>query len=654
MLDRINEIDFVKSYSGIYSFDDKSSINWRRLNGCHFYASDKLFQLAVNVKAEKKKNELSYTNQSPVNSLFFGEIYNYDELVKLIDYENEERTNISYSSLCSLLYQKMGLHFAKRINGLFSLVLRDHHKNLLLLVVDRFGSSRPMYYRLSKNIIFSSHLKDLITYNHIDLNIDKRSLALFLKYSYIPSPHTIIKGVKRLNPGEMLICKGKHFRLERYIDFKADKRTILESDAIKQYRNIVSNAIAKRMTKQESEKIGMFLSGGLDSSANVALASMTGKSSFDTFGVGFEDPDIDERPYARMVAEYFNHPFHDYVFTGDEIEDLPRIIWHLEQPFLENGLLLTYAAFKSINKRADILISGNCADQLFGTGGFAGGKPVIFRYLLDRLNLMYFSKRFQNMMKGSLFYKDNILFQVHMLLKRASDFNNWFSWGFDDNELKNLCKFKISREMLHIFQNNLTAIPNCFESYYDYSVVYQDIEHYACQNVLVKSHRIAEMFDVKGRDPYLDYNVMDFLLSLDVKLKRKGKQIDYLRNKTTSKYLHRLAMNEILPEGIMRKPKQGGCVRLSSCLDNTVRRGLIFQYIRKSDLVRECFDMEYINNFLTQYDMLTAKTIKWYNHRDAQAGKVLSLLTISLWYEIFRNQNKKRTESVGTLDSYIS
>ena len=652
MLNRKNEINIIDSYTGIYDFKENDSSTIRINDSIEYLICDKNLRLMIDLKDKEKKTEFKFSDSDNISALFFGELFNFKELIEKINWGISDKETLSFSKLCCLLYKKFGVHFAKHINGMFSVVLRDKKEKLLLLIVDRFGSARPIYYNISAKLFFSSHLKKLLLNCEVDENIDKNALALFLKYSYIPSPNTIIENVRKLNPGEMLIFKGENFRLERYLDFEVKREKISVAEAVYQYNKLLSNSISLRLEKQKNQNIGVFLSGGLDSSANVALAAELGIGSFETYGVGFDNPKIDERPYAKIVADHFDVPFNDYVFNGTEIEDLPQMLWQLEQPFLENGLLLTYAGFKSINQKADIIISGNCTDQLFGTGGFADGKPIALRLSLETLNIMSIANQVRKLTKGSIFNKDNDLFKFNVLMRRCTNFNDWFFWGFDYNELCKLCNFDISLEKLDIFPNNLIDLPKNLDAYYQHSIIHQDIEHYACQNVLVKSYRIADMFDIYGRDPYLDYNVVDFLLSLDLKLKRSGGLFDYFKNSTKSKYIHRLAMKNILPDSILNKPKQGGFVNMSLCLDDPQKRNMIFNHILHSDILKEYLNIKYIKKMLQQYEMLISKKINWVAHRDSMAGKILYLLTISIWYNVFID-NRKAQKSDCVLSDLI-
>lgn len=643
MLNRVNELNIIKSYIGIYQLDGNGTPPTRDSYLDNYSSGDSRLKLHIDFKDSQRQRDYQLAGLNGISALFYGELYNFDELIDKLNWNDGENRDLSFSQLCCLLYQKYGLDFAKHINGMFSLVLRDRKENVFLLIVDRFGSARPIYYNISSKLYFSTHLKHLLSSDEISADIDKNSLALFLKYSYIPSPMTIVKGIKKLKPGEMIICKRDTCKIARYIDFETKPKKVSEKEAVYQYTKLISESISNKLETYDGQNVGIFLSGGLDSSANVALAAKLNKCKFETFGIGFEDSSVDERPFANIVAKHFGIPFSDYVFDGSEIEDLPRMIWHLEEPFLENGLFLTYAGFKSVQNRADVIISGNCADQLFGTGGFAGGKPIALRYLLEKLHLLYLFEQAKKITRTPLFYKDNVLFKLKVLLDRGTNFNDWFFWGFDDHELKQLCKFDIPSTIFNVFPSNLATTSQSFADYYQQSLVHQDIEHYACQNVLVKSNRLAEMFGIYARDPYLDYKVVDFILSLELQLQRKGGLLGYFQNRTESKYLHRLAMRKMLPQSILDKPKQGGCVSMALLLSNPKKRRLIFNYILGSDILKEYLSIQYIKKLLAEYEVLTKKSIYWENHRDSKANKILYLLTFSLWHHIFLKNREKHT-----------
>ena len=471
--------------------------------------------------------------------------------------------------------------------------------------------------------------------DEISNEIDLAAMTLFLKYSYIPAPATMIKGIQKICPGEVVIFNGNSLVKERYVNFEFSSKKISDQNqAIEFYSQTLEASVLEKMQTTDQQKAGFFLSGGLDSSANVAFAALNRGNTFETFGVGFEDKNLDERPYAKIVANHFGLKFHDYVFTGSEIDDLPLIVKHFEEPFMENGLFLTYAGFKSIKNRADVVIAGDGADQLFGTGGFAFGRPIALRYIFDKLKIRQFVDTLRMQFKNKLFYQDNFLYKIKVMLNRAVDFNDWFFWGFDINELKQLCKYPVLKQYTEIFQNRLKNKHVSFFDHYDFSIIHQDIEHYVCQNLLSKSFRMADIFNIRVREAYLDVNVINCLSEIATSLKTKGDVVKFLKGERTTKYLHRMIMNNILPKEILAKPKQGGFVPMSLLLKNGKKRQAIYKYILDSDFIKCYFNINFINILINQYERSIYCRTYWQAHTDSKVNQIMNLLILSLWAEI--------------------
>jgi len=639
----INEIDVVEAYAGIFSPSGKGSeFRFRdpsRIEDLVFNNGEKY---SICLQYKKGISEKYFPLEKSDLSLFFhGEMYNFVELCDECSLSGADREGLSYSSLCCALYKKFGIGFVSRINGFFSLVIMDFKSGTLYLAADRFASARPVYYHVSSKITFGSRLKSLLNFRDIENEIDEKSLAVFLKYSYVPSPGSFIKGIKKLGPGETLVFNENGQRLVRYIDFESKgKQVYSDKDAVEKYIYLLGNSIKRKMEGVDERRVGFFLSGGLDSSANIALACSNGSRNFSTFGIGFKDPELDERPYARIAAKHFGVSFYDNLFDGSEIEYLPDILWHMDEPFMENGLFLTYAGFKAAKNKVDLVIAGDGADQLFGTGGFAGGRPIALRYLFEKYRLQHPMNNFLNIIhKNSYAYKDSLLFKAKVMLDRSTDFNNWFFWGFDDYELKKLCNFPLTGNMIQCFKNDLSDIPKTFPDYYRYALIHQDIEHYICQNVLVKSFRMSELFGIKLREAYLDNDVIDFILSLSQNLLTKGNLLNFIKGDRKTKYLHRLSMQKLLPGEILNKPKQGGLIPMSILFSNDKTRDRIFKYLLRSEIVNKYFNLSYIKKTLEEYLTMSDQKIYWSLYHDGRVNRIMNILVISLWYDLCLNNN---------------
>lgn len=640
------EVDFLREmgFSG-KEFLEPSVIS--NLFTISFSKRDMLTSVRTSFKAENDSLKVFFT----------GEAFNLEELGQ--DAYESRLVIESFDNPAQIalrLYQKQGLRFPSKINGFFSICIWDSRNESLVIYADRFGSAVPIYYCLHpKGLIFSSQLKMLAQIEGISMEIDPISLAIFLKYSYVPAPRTILRGVFKLGPGEMLIYKDGNMQNQRYDNFSAVSERAFphEGKAIEEYLEILTSSISKKTRDFNSSRIGFFLSGGLDSSANVALASISGLKNFKTFGIGFEDPKIDERPYARIVADHFKVPFHEYLFDGSEIEDLPSMVWHLDEPFMENGLFLTYAGFKAAKDNADLIVAGDGADQLYGTGGFAEGRPIALRVFLERLYLRSILDKGRKHLISSFFYRDTPLFKAKVMLDRSVDFNDWFFWGFDEKELGELCGFSINNKSLRCFSNDLRQVPKTLESYYYYALIHQDLEHYAFQNILFKSFRMAEMFGIKLREAYLDNDVIKFVLSTHFKLKTKGSLWDLLMGKRVAKYLHRLSTERLLPSEVLNKPKQGGFVPMTFLLRNPLVRGKVFDYLTYHNPLNEYLNVPFIKTLFRNYEQSLLRAPYWEAHQEAKANQIMNILALSLWYEII-GRGKYTNPPRSSLTEFIS
>lgn len=581
-----------------------------------------------------------------------GEIFNYHDLLDSLGGDADDcRGDLD---VILHLYKKRGPSFAKHLNGLFSLALLDRECARCVILNDRFGQAHPVYWTVvDGRLCFATHLRTLLLIPGVTREVDNDAMNLFLKYSYIPSPWTIFKQIRKLPPGHVLVFRHDTLAIERYWDFPSMKNPVQDTDtAAAQYRNVLRRSIERRVCGNGAT--GILLSGGLDSSANVALASECSEARLKTFSVGFAEATFDERAYARIVSRHFGTEHFEYTITGEEIEDLPKLIWHLEEPYFEFGLFLTYAGLASARKETEVVIGGECADQLFGTGGFAGGLPAVLHYVFVSNGLLGPARKAIRLLKSDFFYaRDNMAFKVRMLLDRAVDLNNWYFYGYDEHEMRSLHKNPCDCGIPKIFSDNLNAYPDAFESLYHETLINQDLRHYANENVMVKAGRMADMLDVGLRESYLDTEVTDFLVGLRYPLKRAGSLLDHVRGRVTTKFLHRKAMERLLPPEIMSKPKQGGFVPVMIFLKDAGLRNRIYYHLLNSETMKRYFNLDYLRKIFAHYESVQGKKIYWHNFHNAKANRILFLLTFDIWHS-FYVENEPLNVTPMTLSEYVA
>jgi asparagine synthase (glutamine-hydrolysing) len=516
--------------------------------------------------------------------------------------------------------------------------------------------AHQVYWTLKgERFYFSTHLKTLLACPDVQKEIDPEGLNLFLKYSYIPSPWSIFRGVKKLQPGHLLVFQDGKVTEREYWVFDLTRPRVTDlGEALPVYRDLFKKSISMRLDADGD--VGILLSGGLDSSANVAIASecSSGKQ-LKTFSIGFSDPKFDERPYARIVARHFNTRHYERTITGSEIEDLPKLVLHLEEPYFEFGLFLTYLGLAGVKEEADVVIGGEGADQLFGTGGFAGALPVALRYLLLRYHLLGPAGALARGLRGDYFCdRDNLAFKLRMLWNRAIDLNNWYFYGYEEDELRLLYKNPVSARVPKIFESDKGPRPKSFAALYTETQVAQDLRHYVNENVMVKSGRMADMLNLTLRESYLDSDVADFLVSLDFSLKRSGDLLDHLRRRFKTKFLHRKAVEKLLPAEILTKPKQGGFVPVMIFLKDETLRQRIYRHLLESEAVREYFRPDLLRDMFERYERLQRQEIYWHNFYNAKANRILFLLTFDILHHYYVKRDPLQAEPRSLSDYLLS
>jgi asparagine synthase (glutamine-hydrolysing) len=604
-----------------------------------------------------QQQEIAQSGDLEGFGMIHGEIHNYQNLLK--DYLPKDTRCQGDLDLILHLYQRDGPQFARKLNGLFSLAILDQSKSSFILLNDRFGMAHQVYWTIiGSRFYFATHLKSLLSCPGVQREIDMEGLNLFLKYSYIPSPWTIFKEIQKLPPGHMLTYKDGKVTVNSYWEFSSPDGSVSDlQEAVSTYKDLLRKSILRRLGKDRPT--GILLSGGLDSSANVALAAQCTEKKIKTFSVGFKDPAFDERPYAQIVSKYFNTEHYETAITGEEIEDLPQLIWHLEEPYFEFGLFLTYQGFAAAREEVDVVIGGEGADQLFGTGGFAGGRPAALHYLLKKYNLLGLGRKTAKILRGSYFYEgDNLAFKFRMLWDRAIDLNNWYFYGYDENELHSLHKNSTLAYIPKIFSDNSNTQHSntehfSFADFFCETQINQDLKHYVNENVMVKSGRMADMLDLTLRESYLDVEVTDFLVSLDYPLKRSGNLLDHLAGKIKTKFLHRKAMEDLLPPEIMTKPKQGGFVPVMIFLKNPELRKRIYRHLLNSTVMKEYFRIDYLKTLFENYEKMQGEKIYWYNFYNSKANRILFLLTFDIWHHFYMKNNSLEIIS-PTLTEYLN
>ena len=308
-----------------------------------------------------------------IGAVLNGEIYNFRELRERLLKEGHTFASGGDTEVIAHLAEGVqAAALARSLDGMFAFAVWDSRRERLLLGRDRLGK-KPLYYWAGPDtFVFASEIKGVLAHPAVPCELDQRALSAYLTFGYVPTPFTFYAGIRSLPPAHVLSLEpGGSPRLERYWQLHvpgADDGAVLDiglDEAASETRARLERAIRRRLVSEVP--LGAFLSGGIDSSAIVALmASVTGEP-VKTFTVGFEDRDgFDERPFARAVAQRFGTEHHEEIVRPNAVELVQRLVWHHDQPFGDSSAIPTFLLSQVTRSHVTVALSGDGGDELFG------------------------------------------------------------------------------------------------------------------------------------------------------------------------------------------------------------------------------------------------------------------------------------------------
>ena len=488
--------------------------------------------------------------------IFNGEIYNHNDLrkdldlIKNINWSGHSDTETLLSSI-----EQWGLEQTlKRTVGMFAIALWDKRDGTLHLACDRMGE-KPIYYGLVNNqFVFASELKAIKKFPNFNNPIDRNSVALFMRFNSIPSPHSIYKDIFKLEPGHILKfdTKKKEYRKYQYWSTndvyehgKKNEFAGSPADAVSQLEIILSNAVSSQM--QSDVPLGAFLSGGVDSSTIVALMQAQSNSNVNTFSVGFDTKEFDEAKHAKLVANHLgtNH-FDIYLTDQDALNVIPYIPKIYDEPFADSSQIPTFLVSKFAKQKVTVALSGDAGDELFG--GY--NRYLFTKNFFNRINNMPISLR--KLIAIFIFtmpeQKWNSILNF-ILPNRYSDFghklhkvaNAMSSKSTRDLHFKLVSQIQNPSDWLLNFNEYKTFLNDDIERFFGLDdtekIMAYDLITYLPTDILTKVDRAAMAVSLETRIPFLDPNVIKFAASLPIEFKIRDGVTKWVVREVLYKYV---------------------------------------------------------------------------------------------------------------------
>ncbi|MBI4619836.1 MAG: asparagine synthase (glutamine-hydrolyzing) [Desulfobacterales bacterium] len=550
-------------------------------------------------------------------TIFNGEIYNYKELREELGKNGHDfYTDHSDTEVIVHLFEEYGVEFVHKLNGMFAIAIWDKNNKNLFLIRDRMGVKPIFYAEVNNQLIFGSEIKAILANSIYKKDINYEALYHYFTFKNIPAPFTAFKGIYSLLPGEMLTFANGQISKKRWWKINFNER----EDYDEKYVTTKLLALledATRLRMRSDVPFGAYLSGGVDSSSIVALMTRFSDKPVKTFSLGYEDELKNKEAdlyYARKVSEAYNTEHHEYIMSHREmVEDIENVIAAFDQPF--SGTISTYFLTKLICRHVKVALSGDGADELFGS------------YLSHRTaQPMHHFARMYDKVKGdtltdkerNLFAPCDIKFLQDLYDKSEGDEAKWrYSlYLFTDAEKSSF--------MTDLFKSQINGTRS-------FDLVKNNFKGLTAQNAL---NRILEMewntqlpdqvlafvdflsmaHSVEIRSPFLDYRLVEFVATVPGSMKIKNGNVKDILKKT---------VDDLLPQGITNRPKEGFVLPVFEWMVEKLK-GYSMSVLSEERLKRHnLFNPEVVGNIMQSY----------HSGNRSNAGRVWNLMMFQVWWE---------------------
>ena len=555
--------------------------------------------------------------------VYNGEIYNHEELrheLKRLGHVYKTRSD---TETILHAYEQYGEDCVHKLRGMFAFALWDERKQRLFAARDRLGI-KPMYYAVRDGtLVFASEIKAILASGLIATAVNHRALPEFFAFGQTVDDSTLFDGIFKLMPGHTLSFDGKEVKLQRYWDWKFDQALSAQDDGfyIERFAEMMDDAVRSHL--MSDVPLGVFLSGGLDSSLIAAVAAKMLPKRMQTFTVGFEDRYYSEFEQARTVAAHIGADHHETVITARQFfEAIPKLIWHEDEPLKGPASVALYFISKLASEHVKVVLTGEGSDELF-----AGYNDRYWVTMLNR-RLSQFGGCFipeavRKRITRKILWKLPLSLAAkkkisHTILYLPSDlegiffdnFHSIFTREMQQELLNGLCEYDCVDPYINAV--SLFGRPNAKE--FLHRMLYTDVNMDLVE-LLMKQDQMTMTASIESRVPFLDHLLVEFAGTVPSRLSLRVRQ---------GKLLVKKAAEKLLPSEIVHRPKMGFPVPFGKWVkedSETVSQILLDQKTK----MRGYFHPRYIEKLLKDHCS---------GQRDYQ-NQIWMLLNFELWQRVF-------------------
>lgn len=487
--------------------------------------------------------------------VFNGEIYNHAELRAELERRGHRYRTRSDTETIVHLYEQHGRDCVKYLRGMFAFAIWDCRRKTLFAARDHLGI-KPFYYRYDgKTFLFGSEIKTILSYPGVRAEFNSGVLAEYLAFGYLAGSHTMFAGIDKLAPGHTLeVDAAGQLNIECYWDLAVP----VEEEAgpreyyVKMFRELLEAAVSSHLMSDVS--LGVFLSGGLDSSAVAALTTKIGREPIETFSVGYGEEVFSELPYARQVAQHIGSRHHEVRLSREEFfSALPALIWHEDEPIVWPSSVSLYFVAKLARERVTVVLTGEGSDETLG--GYTRYAWTLANSRMDRvyrsLIPAFFRQWIRHGIGGGVLPSGLRRKLEHTFVGR--DGASWPSFYFDN--FYSAFSAAEQSELLTPRAHELSG--NAYTGSMDYwekssgdllhRLLYTDIRTYMVE-LLMKQDQMSMAASVESRVPFLDHELVEFTARIPSRYSIQG---------LSGKHILKSAVEDLLPHSIVYRQKMG-------------------------------------------------------------------------------------------------
>lgn len=545
--------------------------------------------------------------------MFNGELYNYKALREELLARGHAFRSQADSEIVVHAYEEYGFECIEKLHGMYAFALWDIKQKQLVLVRDRFGKKPLLYAEQNSDLFFASEMSALSPALRTK-TVDHDALAEYFRFQAIPSPKTVYREVRKLPPASYAVWKDGRISVTQYWSLRVEKpHEVTEQDAGREVERLLRSAVKKRL--MSDVPLGVFLSGGLDSSILTALvADIAG--SVKTFSIGFGTKTHDELSLARLVAQRYRTEHHEFSVRPNAIEDLPKILGYLGEPFADSSVLATYAVAKATRQHVTVALTGDGGDENFA--GYDKYPLLLALARADRIApkavrhaLGVLARSAATLFPRSTGRKLRVASRLARGGFEERFLDTLFQFGRDDVSML-LPEVRSSACLDDEAARRIADLPTDSTDIQRLSML--DLRLYLPECLMVKADIASMSASLEARAPFLDHELVQYTINLPDRLKigSEGK-----------KTLLKRQFGHLVPKELLHAPKRGFDLPVNEWLRNDLKTYLTERLTDRTFRSLPYFNFTYIDRLLAEHE----------SKRMHHGLRLWSLLCFVTWYE---------------------